>query len=400
MTLVQEKIDQAVALLREFDIDLWLTFVRETAAGGDPVMPLILGHDLVWQSALMIARSGERIAIVGRYDAEIVRRTGAYDTVIPYDESIRPALLETLERLAPRSIAINYSEDDVQADGLSHGMFLRLMNYLAGTPWADRIVSAERLIGALRGRKTPEEVRRIREAVAITLEIYRRTFDFVRAGMTEKEIAAFMREQMKALNVEPAWDGCPIVNAGPDSPIGHGEPTDLRLEPGHILHFDFGVRKDGYCSDIQRVMYILRPGEQQPPEEVRRGFDVVRRAIDAAVARMRPGVQAREVDAAARGVVTQAGYPEYRYATGHHVGRAAHDGGGVLGPAWERYGDAPYRPLEVGHVYAVEPGLMVPGFGYMGIEEDVVVTEDGAAFLGDPQWELIVRTATGLELVA
>jgi Xaa-Pro aminopeptidase len=106
---------------------------------------------------------------------------------------------------------------------------------------------------------------------------------------------------------------------------------------------------------------------------------------------MKPGVLAKQVDAVAREIVTAAGYPEYKYATGHHLGRLAHDGGGVLGPEWERYGDTPNCPLEAGHVYTVEPGLMVPGYGYIGLEEDVVVTERGAEFLSKPQQEIICR---------
>ena len=152
-TLVQEKVNQAIGILQEKEIDLWLTFVRETTAGGDPVLPLIYGHDLTWQSALLLTRSGERIAIVGQFEAETARRTEAYPTIIPYNQSIRQPLRETLERLNPQSIALNYSLNDTHADGLSYGLYHLLLDILHGTPFAERFISAEGLNSALRGRK-------------------------------------------------------------------------------------------------------------------------------------------------------------------------------------------------------------------------------------------------------
>ena len=163
--IVREKLDQAAEVLEEKDIDLWLTFVRETSQVRDPCLDLLLGLGLTWQSALMISRGGERIAIVGRFDAENVERTGGYTTVVGYDQSVREPLLEHLARLDPRQVALNFSENDPAADGLTHGMFHLLVQTLEGTPYADRIISAEGLVGALRGRKSPAEVSRIKSAI-------------------------------------------------------------------------------------------------------------------------------------------------------------------------------------------------------------------------------------------
>jgi Xaa-Pro aminopeptidase len=392
-TIVQEKTLQAVSILQEMQVDCWLTFVRETPAAGDPVLPLIYGDDLTWQSALILTASGERIAILGSLEAETARRTGAYPNIITYDKAFSPVLLKTLARLNPHEIAINYSTSDVLADGLSHGLYLTLLKYLQGSPWAERLISAEKVIRALRGRKTPAEVIRIHQAVETTRQIFDNTFDYAQIGMSEAQISDFMHVQLEAFKVGPAWgwEHCPTVNCGPESPVGHVGPSAITLQAGQILHIDFGVQQDEYCSDIQRVAYFLRPGETAPPAEVQKGFDTIARSVQEAVAAMKPGVAGKEIDAIARGVVTAAGYPEYPYATGHHLGRLAHDGAGILGPLWEKYGETPNYLLEAGQVYTIEPGLAVPGYGYIGLEEDVLVTESGAEFLGEPQTHLILK---------
>lgn len=391
--IIKEKVEQAVQILEEKGVDLWLTFVRESNAGGDPVLPLIYGHDLTWQSALIITRSGESFAIVGHFEAETARRTGAYTTVLPYHESVSRSLLHTLERVYPRHIALNYSKNDFHADGLSHGMYHLLLDYFEDTPWEQRIVSAEEIVGALRGRKTASEVERIKAAIETTETIYQQTFDHVNVGMSERQISQFMHDKLVEFNVSEAWElnHCPTVNAGAESPVGHVGPSDYTIERGQILHFDYGVKQDGYCSDIQRVVYFLAPGEDSPPEPVQRGFDTVNHAIQEALKAMKPGVLGIDVDQIARQIVTDAGYEEFKHATGHHIGRTVHDGAGILGPLWERYGETPNFPLEAGNVFTVEPSLFVPGYGLIGIEEDVLVTEDGAEFLSTPQTELIVK---------
>jgi Xaa-Pro aminopeptidase len=392
-SLVREKVSQAIEILQEMQVDAWMTFVRETSAGGDPVLPLIYGHDLTWHSALILTRGGRRIAVLGQLEAEAAHRTGAYETVIPYHQSIRQDLLNILQELNPEQLAINYSTSDVHADGLSYGMYQVLCGYLEGTPFHSRLVPAEKVIGALRSRKTFEEVRRIQQAVETTRQIYQSTFEFAQVGMREQDLSAFMLNRVNELGLQTAWDyqNCPAVNSGPEAVIGHVGPTERVIEPGHLLHMDFGVRQEEYCSDIQRVMYFLKEGETTPPEPVIKGFETVVQAIQEAAAAMKPGMQGKEVDAIARGVVTRNGYPEYMYGTGHHLGRTVHDGAGMLGPEWERYGDTPNYPIEAGHVYTIEPGLKVPGYGYIGLEEDVLVTAEGVEFLGEPQTELIVK---------
>jgi Xaa-Pro aminopeptidase len=392
-SLVHEKVNQALGILQEQHVDMWMTLVRETSAVRDPALDFIYGHEVTWQSAFIFTKSGNKIAIVGRYDGETVQRIGVFDQVILYDTAFSKPLLEVLNRLNPQHIAINYSETDSHADGLTVGLYRSLLEYLKATPFANRLISAENILAALRGRKTETETLRIKTAIQTTLEIYQKTIEFASAGKSEREVGKFMHQQVDALSLETAWEraSCPAVNTGPDSPIGHAGPTDLRIEPGHLLHFDFGVRQNEYCSDIQRVVYFLRPGETQAPRELQHAFDTLIRSIDEAMKILKPGVLGRDVDAVARKVITDAGYPEFRWALGHQLGRACHDGGALLGPTWQKYGTLPDMPLEAGMVFTLEPGISVSGFGHLGLEEDVIITETGAQYLHQPQREIVLK---------
>ncbi len=391
--LIMEKANQASKILKEKNIDMWITFVRETSAYMDPILPYIYGTDLTWQSALIFTKSGERIALVGTFEAGAARRVGSFPEVITYDKSIRECLLEVINRFKPEQIALNYSTEDVVADGLGHGLYQVLFVYLEGTGYENKLISSNDIISALRGRKTHTEIERIRQAVLTTDEIYKITFDYVQPGMSELQISAFMHDEVKKRGLITSWDWehNPTVNAGPDSAVGHVGPTELHIQRGQLLHFDFGVTENLYSSDIQRVVYFLKGGETSPPPEVQRAFETITNSIQAAFEAIKPGVTGAEIDVIARKVVTDAGYPEYMYGTGHQLGRNAHDGGGMLGPLWDRYRDSPNWPLEAGQVYTIEPGLVVEDYGYMGIEEDVVVTKGGCEFLGERQLELIVK---------
>ena len=390
--LLHEKADQAHALLRETGLDCWLTFVRETGTRPDPGVELVVGTDLTWVSAFFLTAAGRRLAVVGRYDVPTLRSLGVFHEILSYDQDPRPPLFDALQRLDPQAIGLNVSSDDVTADGLTHGMWLLLGELLRDTPFAGRLTSAAPLLSRLRARKSPGEIDRIRRAVAATEEIVGLVTGQIQPGVSELQLADFVHEQFRSRGLASAWDwhGCPIVNCGPASEPGHVRPrADLWVEPGQLVHLDLGVKVEGYCSDLQRMWYVRRPGEDGPPAEVRRGFDTVVRAIEAAAAVLRPGVRGYEVDAAARRVFAEAGYEEFKHGLGHGVGRAVHDGGTLLGPHWPKYGKTPDGVVEVGNVFTLEPGLMTAA-GYVGVEEDVLVTATGCEFLSSFQRKLLV----------
>lgn len=390
MAIVREKTEQAVEILKEKDVDLWITFVRETSHVKDPVMDLILGFDLTWTSALMIHQSGVRVAIVGRYDVPNVKRLGAYDRVIGYDAAFQQPLITEIDALRPRQIAVNYSESDPAADGLTYGMFRVLSRALAATPYADRLISAEAVIAALRGRKTVSEIQLIKAAVQRTEEVLAQLHPHIRPGVADTEIADFLHNFLTENGYGASWDWdyCPVVTVGPDSAVGHAMPSGLRVKPGNLVQVDFGISRHGFVSDLQRTWYVRPPAETVIPEAVQRAWDATTVALEAGRAALNPGVRGWEVDAAARQALVDAGYPEYMHAFGHHVGRTAHDGATVLGPRWERYGSSVEGVIEEGNVFAIELGAAVPGRGYIGREENVVITANGAEYLSHPQEQL------------
>ncbi|MFC1568738.1 M24 family metallopeptidase [bacterium] len=394
--MINEKLRQAIQILKEKKIDLWLTFVRETSSSPDPVLDLILGTHVVWPSAFLLTRQGEKIALVGSLDVQNVKDHADYE-VVGYVDSIKPGLLKLLDRLNPKRIAINYSTNDVTADGLSYGLYLTLMEYLKESDFADRLESSEAIISALRGRKSETEIKNIKGAIDKTLLIFNTVTDFVKPGMTEFEVADFIKKQMESKGLEPAWDPdqCPAVFTGPDSAGAHAMPTGRKIEPGHIMNIDFGVRYEGYVSDLQRTWYFMREGEIAPPEAVQKGFQVIRDSIKKAADFLKPDVEGWAVDDVARKYIVDAGYTEYPHALGHQVGRKAHDGSTLLCPQWERYGTLPFSKVEVGQVFTLEPRLTVPGHGVATIEEIVVVNKEGVEFLSDPQEELYLIAYNG-----
>ena len=389
MELVREKIAQVPAILKEHDIDVWLLFVRETQLQADPVLPLLIGNDVTWQSFFVYTRAGDAIALVGNFDQDIFTRSGCFSEVHTYVEGAEESIRNLLEQLNPTTIAVNYSKDNPAADGLTHGMYLLLQDYLDSTPFARHLISAAPVCTALRSRKTPTEIEHVARAAHIANEVWDTVHPKVMPGMSEIEIARLIDTHMIHHCVMPSFDT--IVNAGDKTSPGHGHPTGATIAAGDLLHIDFGVRYEGYCSDIQRLLYFHRPGERTVPQELSEAFLMVRDIITECATLCKPGTVGADIDTHAREMLTEAAYPVYEHALGHQLGRAVHDGGAIIGPRWERYGDTPDIPLDENNLFTLELEIILPGIGCVGLEEDVCITPNGAQFLCPRQMELTTR---------
>jgi len=387
--LSAEKVEQAIALLDELDLDVWLTFTQKMGdSGGDPVYPIIFGDRDLGAGLLLLTRAGERIALVGGLDIAIPRATGVWDQVIDHEGDMGKALVALLTRLNPARIAINYAQHNVKADGLSHGRYLWLQRELDGTQFINRLVSAEELITKLRGRKSPGEVALIRTAIAHTDEVFEQVKAFLHPGLTGRQIYAFILNEVAQRRLETSWsrDHCPIVTVGPVAPIGHTPPGDTVLQRGWTLQIDFGVKYNGFCADFQRMWYVLRTGETRPPAEVQRLFETIRRGVDAIISEIRPGAPVWKPAEAASKVLVEAGFPEFKFSAGHQLGRATHDGSPGL-VRWRE--DLPAWVMEPGNVFTAE-GLetFLEGRGWISLEDDVLVTDTGNQVLTTQQREL------------
>lgn len=389
MDIIKAKIDQATKLLDEMNIDAWALFERETPMLHDPTHPMVVGINVAWNSLFLYTRRGDAIALVGNFDAPDFTASGRFTEVQAYVQGPREHMKRIFNQVNPRTLALNYSVNDPVSDGLTHGMFLLLQSYLKETPYADRIISSQEFVGKLRARKLPEEVKRLEHAAILATQAWDRAYQRIQVGMSEKQIGAIIDEEIRRTGGEPSFPT--IVNAGAKTSAGHVAPTDAIIEPSELLHIDFGIKINDFCSDLQRLVYFKRPGESAPPAELQRAFDTVAMIITKTAEAALPGKQGHEIDALARQLLRDNGYPEYQHALGHQLGRDVHDGGGILGPQWERYGNTPNIPLEASNVFTLELEIILDGIGCVGLEEDTVITPTGARYLCERQTALLAK---------
>ena len=246
---------------------------------------------------------------------------------------------------------------------------------LAGAVGGSDVRSTRGLVEALRVQKDPGEVDAIRRAAALGQQALATALGAVRAGATERQVAAALEAELRRRGSE--WHPFPtIVASGPRSALPHARTGDRVIAAGDLVLLDFGVQVDGYCADLTRTVVVGRADDRQQVM-----YDLVRDAHRRAVSGLRAGLTGREADALARTVIEARGFGDaFGHSLGHGLGLEVHEG-----PRLSRTNE---DALPAGAVVTVEPGVYFPGWGGIRLEDDVHLTPTGAQLLSDGDTEL------------
>jgi Xaa-Pro aminopeptidase len=251
----------------------------------------------------------------------------------------------------------------------------RQWRHLADT-LAAQVIEADNWVEAVRAVKEPAEVQDISAAQELTDRAFEHVLAAVRPGVTEKDLALEIEFFMRR-NGSDGVAFPPIVASGPNSALPHALPSDRALQASDLVVLDFGARVGGYCADMTRTVAVGHVDERG-----REIYDTVRAANVGATRALRAGRLGREVDAAARAVIAEAGFGQYfGHGVGHGVGLEIHE--------LPRVGPASDMPLAAGSVVTIEPGIYIPGFGGVRIENLAVVEDAGARVLTRSTMDLL-----------
>jgi Xaa-Pro aminopeptidase len=240
-----------------------------------------------------------------------------------------------------------------------------------------RLVPATDLVERLRAVKSPEEIAAVRAAATLAQEALAELLPTVRVGQTELEIGASLEAALRRRGSE--WHPFPtIVASGPRAALPHARTSARAIETGEWLLLDFGAQVDGYCADLTRTMVVGgRADERQ-----RTVYQLVQSAQRRALEHLRAGMTGREGDALARDVIAARGFGDaFGHSLGHGLGLEVHEAP-RLAPTAE-------TPLPLHAVVTVEPGIYLPGWGGVRLEDDVHLGPDGAEVLSDGRTDLL-----------
>lgn len=232
------------------------------------------------------------------------------------------------------------------------------------------------IFSGLRSVKVPEEIAWMREAVKIAEAALEATLPIITIGITEKEIAGELFMQLVRRGSDTSLPFSPIVSGGPNGANPHAQPSLRQLVAGDLLVIDWGANCSGYMSDLTRTF-----GVGEIDAEAQKIHAIVQQANVAGRAAGKPGVSCATVDQAVRAVIDEAGYGRFfTHRTGHGIGMECHEEPYIRGDNEQL--------LEAGMTYTVEPGIYLGGRNGVRIEDDVLVTADGAESLSTMSREI------------
>ena len=387
--VLQWRMERALAAVRELDIDLWISIGRETHLLTDPALTYLLPSS-AGLTALVIAKTGESICLVSPMHIEEMEAYGAasrnvpYDGLTDFDDKLR-AIIAAIPK--DGHIALNFSDGDTSADGLRLTQYRRLERLFADVGFAGEIVSSQLLMKRTRAQKNEAEVERISVAVDCAMGLFDDFRTVLRPGMSGRDIQKWFQDNalIRGYEITDGHGGSPFCSIGARSSYFCVKPpVDIFAQPGDLVNVDLGVRVNEYASDNQRSYYILRPGETDAPEDLKRAFRVMQEAQQAVLAAMKPGIDTTVLGEAASDVFEKYGYPRVT-GLGHELGSFAHEGGMGCGGIGFRVGLD--TTLEVGMTFTTEPAILTP-YGRLCQEEVITVTPDGGKMHGRRQQEL------------
>jgi len=257
-------------------------------------------------------------------------------------------------------------------DSVGYRVFLGWRRGLGGR----QVVATHRLVEEVREVKDSAEIARIKTAQVITDEAFAHLLGFIKAGMTEREVAFELEFTLRRLGAE-AMAFSPITAAGANGSMPHAMPSDYRIKKGDLLTMDFGAQFQGYKADMTRTICIGRASTRQ-----REIYDLVLAAQQAGIEAVRGGVKCAAVDAAARLIIQTAGYDDqFGHGTGHGVGLDIHEL-----PSLKPISNG---VLQTGSIVTIEPGIYLEGEFGVRIEDMVVVGKDSCLNLTASPKELI-----------
>jgi Xaa-Pro aminopeptidase len=310
--------------------------------------------------ALFVTEKEQVLATDFRYQEQAERETTGYRIVI-YKESLDNVLEEILASLGTVNLGF-------ESNHLTHERFVKIHEALKRWRPEGTLAPVLNLVEGLRVVKEPEEVETIRTSLALTESVFQTVAGEAAAGKTEKALSWRIEQLVRERGAE-CVSFPPIVASGPNAALPHAVPTERRVQEGETIIFDLGARLGHYCSDMTRTVIL---GEADG--KVREVYAIVREAQLRAIAAVRAGISSREVDRAARDYIASAGFGEqFGHGLGHGVGLAVHEKPG--------FGKTTAMVLEENMVVTIEPGIYLPGWGGVRLENMVRVTRDGCEVL-------------------